>query len=589
MPLSPAARRSLIPHVILLASLVLTGGATYYATQVVGIKQEANFRNEADRIRAAIVSRLDAYLAMLHGGAGLFAASTQVRWPEFRAYVERLEIQKRYPGIQGIGFSRFIRDDEKAHVESVIKAHIPTFEYWAFGPSPEFHAITFLEPQNPANIRAMGLNMFSEPVRREAMARARDEGTACATGPVTLVQEAVEPPSHRQTGFLIYEPVYRSGGIPATVEERRADLFGFVYSPFRADDLFAGILGHPDDSTISFAVYDGAETPGNLIHQTGEMVSGSPFSETRTTDLAGRKWVLSFRSIPGVIGESERAIVYITAASGTVLSLLLFAVTRAQIRARANAERTSEELRKSEEALRGANQSKDEFLAIVSHELRTPLNAVVGWAAMLRRGQVPKGSETHALEVIERNALAQARLVEDLLDISRAVAGRLRLENADVDVKATLGAALDAVKPAAAANHIDLAFDAEGDLGVMTADPARIQQVFQNLLSNAIKFTKAGGKVVLQAARDAGDITVRVRDTGIGIPPAFLPFVFDPFRQADTSTTRSHSGVGLGLAIARHLVELHGGSIQVASDGIGQGSTFTVHLKAAGQRTRKLF
>jgi signal transduction histidine kinase len=264
---------------------------------------------------------------------------------------------------------------------------------------------------------------------------------------------------------------------------------------------------------------------------------------------------------------------------GSALSLLFFGVTRAQVRARESAERTSDDLRRSEEALRAANRSKDEFLAIVSHELRTPLNAIVGWGAMLRRGQVPHGSERHALEVIERNALAQARLVEDLLDISRAVAGRLRLELTDVSLAPTLRAAVDAVRPAATTSGVSLALDLPEDLGVVRGDPARVQQIVQNLLANAIKFTKPGGRVRLEASRQGEDAAIRVTDNGMGIDPAFLPFIFEPFRQADTSTTRTHGGIGLGLAIVRHLVSLHGGTIDASSSGQGQGSTFTVRLR----------
>ena len=578
MTLSPAARRALIPYVILLAALIVTAGAARYAAYSVEREDSLQFTAAADRIRAAIDNRIDSYVAMLHGAAGLFAASTQVRFPEFRAYVERLEILKRYPGVQGIGFSRFVRPNERALVETDIRPYIPSFHYWATGQTSELHAIVFLEPLDHKNLHAIGFNMFSESMRREAMMRARDEGGPAATRLVRLVQEDLSD-GDPQAGFVIYEPVYRSGRIPSSVQARRADLFGFVYIPFRGDDLFNNVLSADDTAKVAFAVYDGTESPRNLLHASGPMDGPAAFTTNRPMDIAGRAWMIVFRSTPAFTEGSKAAFVWLTAVTGLALSVLLFVVTRAQIRARESAEETTAGLRQSEEALRAANQSKDEFLAIVSHELRTPLNAVVGWAAMLRRGQVPAGSEAHALEVIERNALAQARLVEDLLDISRAVAGRLRLERSDVDVRSMLTAALDAVRPAASAGQIDLAFESSGELGTIRADPARFQQVIQNLLANAIKFTKPGGRVRLEAVRTQPELTVRVRDTGIGISPTFLPFVFDPFRQADTSTTRAHSGVGLGLAIARHLVELHGGMIQAASEGEGKGTTFTIRLR----------
>jgi signal transduction histidine kinase len=186
--------------------------------------------------------------------------------------------------------------------------------------------------------------------------------------------------------------------------------------------------------------------------------------------------------------------------------------------------------------------------------------------------------------VIQRNALAQARLVEDLLDISRAVGGGLRLELTEVNLASTLRAAVDAVRPAATTQGVALDYAVPEDLGVVRGDPARLLQILQNLLANAIKFTSDGGRVTLQAQRVGAEAAITVTDTGIGISPEFLPHVFEPFRQADSSTTRAHGGIGLGLAIARHLVELHGGTIEVASGGVGRGSTFTVRFKTGTAR-----
>jgi signal transduction histidine kinase len=401
---------------------------------------------------------------------------------------------------------------------------------------------------------------------------------------VRLVQEDVHS-GPEQIGFLIYEPVYRSVAIPATIDERRAQLLGFVYSPFRCGDLFKEMLNQDDELSLSLHVYDSTGTGGELLYATPDDRQHSGLRSDGNVSVGGRTWTLIFEGDRAPSAFASGRVLNIIV-SGGALSLLLFGITRAQVRARSIAERTTEELRRSEEALRAANRSKDEFLAIVSHELRTPLNAIVGWGSMLRRGQVPQGSERHALEVIERNALAQARLVEDLLDISRAAAGRLRLELSDVNLAATLRAAADAVRPAATTQGVALDLAVPDDLGVIRGDPARLLQVLQNLLSNAIKFTKSGGRVSLEASRAGQEASIRVTDTGIGISPEFIPFVFDPFRQADTSTTRAHGGVGLGLAIARYLIELHGGTIDVASEGENQGSTFTVRFRT-GQVGRR--
>ena len=228
-----------------------------------------------------------------------------------------------------------------------------------------------------------------------------------------------------------------------------------------------------------------------------------------------------------------------------------------------------------------ANRAKDEFLATLSHELRTPLNAIVGWTRMLLEGAMDARSSRHALEVIDRNAQLQSRLVADILDVSRIITGGLRLETRPVDLGSVIGAALDAVRPAAEARNVRLTPRVAGSGRVVHGDPHRLQQIVWNLLSNAVKFTEAGGTVTIEVGEAPGDrLFVRVIDDGAGIEPAFLPHVFERFRQGDGSASRKHGGLGLGLAIVRHLVELHGGTAHVESEGLGKGSTFTVVLPA---------
>jgi signal transduction histidine kinase len=229
-----------------------------------------------------------------------------------------------------------------------------------------------------------------------------------------------------------------------------------------------------------------------------------------------------------------------------------------------------------------ANRAKDEFLAMLSHELRTPLNAVLGWTRMLRTGSVTPAKMSRAFQVIERNAVAQLDLVEDLLDLSRIITGKFRLDVQPVPLRAAVDAAVEAVQPAATAKAIALGVRNEAPADVVLGDGARLQQVVWNLLSNAIKFTPRDGRVeVVLAARDAL-VEISVTDTGEGIDPAVLPFVFDRFRQADSGPTRSHMGLGLGLAIVRHIIELHGGRVGATSAGKGCGATFTISLPALG-------
>ena len=228
-----------------------------------------------------------------------------------------------------------------------------------------------------------------------------------------------------------------------------------------------------------------------------------------------------------------------------------------------------------------ANRAKDEFLAVLSHELRTPLNAVFGWAQMLRKGQVQGDAAKRALETIVRNANAQLQLIDDLLDVSRVAAGKLRLQVQSVDPRTVIEQALEAVRPAAEARQIRVHTVLAPDAGRVSGDPARLQQVVWNLLANAVKFTEPHGSVGVVLRPNGPDVEIVVTDTGRGITPELLPFVFDRFRQADSSSTRAHSGLGLGLALVKHLVELHGGTVAAESGGQGKGATFTIRLPAA--------
>ncbi|KYF47850.1 hypothetical protein BE08_26450 [Sorangium cellulosum] len=236
------------------------------------------------------------------------------------------------------------------------------------------------------------------------------------------------------------------------------------------------------------------------------------------------------------------------------------------------------ERKRAERRAEEASRLKDEFLATMSHELRTPLNAILGWATMMSRGLVSEGRRAHAIAVIERNARAQAQLIEDLLDISRITSGELRIETSPVEPRSIVESALDVVQPAAEAKKIRIERALEGHALTVMADADRLRQVVLNLLTNAVKFTREGGEIRTGLRGAGGAVEISVEDTGQGIPHDFLPYVFERFRQADASTTREHGGLGLGLAIARHLVELHGGAIEARSEGEGRGATFVVRL-----------
>lgn len=327
------------------------------------------------------------------------------------------------------------------------------------------------------------------------------------------------------------------------------------------------LLGYADDDLEGKtpAIYLGAQTFQRVFNElfatgeySGETVCGTKSGEKRNIELS----VFTMRS---GLGEP----------------LCYISIMR-DISARKRTEKELDQLLLRERTARAdaekANRLKDEFLATLSHELRTPLNAVIGWLRILKAGRLDDENSWHAIDVIERNAWSQKQIIEDILDVSRVITGKLQLHLGPVDLVSVVNAALDAVRPALEAKDIRVEKHYHKQLRIIAGDVDRLQQVVWNLLSNASKFTPAGGVVSVRVSQDETYVTIEVDDTGPGIAVEFLPHVFERFRQADGSTTRTHGGLGLGLAIVRHLVELHGGLIGAENKTSGTGAVFTVKL-----------
>lgn len=281
------------------------------------------------------------------------------------------------------------------------------------------------------------------------------------------------------------------------------------------------------------------------------------------------------KNIEAQVAQTEAARLHVEELSRYISELQRSEEERDQLLSRAERARAEAE---------AANRIKDEFLATLSHELRTPLTSLLGWSSVLREANRDEKVMTQGLEAIDRNARVQAQLIDDLLDVSRIVSGKLNLDVRPLDVASVTRAAINVVRPAADAKGIFIDYWAEPGLGAISADSARLQQIVWNLLSNAVKFTPHGGKITVRVEQDGTDARVTVKDTGQGIEPDFLPRAFDRFRQADSSTTRSFGGLGLGLAIVRHLVELHGGTVSAHSEGINRGATFSATFPLLSDR-----
>ena len=285
------------------------------------------------------------------------------------------------------------------------------------------------------------------------------------------------------------------------------------------------------------------------------------------------------KNIENSIAQAEAARLHVEELSRYISELQRSEEERGQLLLRAERARAEAE---------AANRIKDEFLATLSHELRTPLTSLLGWSGVLRESSQDEKVLNQGLEAIDRNARVQAQLIDDLLDVSRIVSGKLNLDVRPLDISSVARAAISVVRPAADAKGIGLEYWAQPGLGAISADSARLQQIIWNLLSNAVKFTPQGGKIVVRIDQEGPNARVMVRDTGLGIDSKFLPRVFDRFRQADSSTTRSYGGLGLGLAIVRHLVELHGGTVYAESEGPGKGATFSTTFPLLADRAETI-
>jgi signal transduction histidine kinase/DNA-binding response OmpR family regulator len=371
-------------------------------------------------------------------------------------------------------------------------------------------------------------------------------------------------------------------------------LFNFPAGAF-GPDLRISTVRHPDDAArvddavrAAVAVASGGAVGVNGAGVTnGAAGAGGQGGTGGQVGAGGQggQYECEYRAVRPdgvVVWLTERGRV-LQGATGEVEKIV--GVTRdvsAQRRVELERERLLVSERRARDESERQSRIKDEFLATLSHELRTPMNAILGWLNMLTTGKGLRNPEK-AIAVIERNAQLQARLIEDLLEMNKLTTGTVRLDIAPLDLVATVDAAMESLKPAAETKDVRLAVEMPSAMPRIPADARRVQQILWNVLHNAVKFTRPGGQVAVRASADDGWVRIQVADTGQGIPPEFLPYVFDRFRQADSSSTREAWGLGIGLSIAKHLVELHGGSIEASSPGLNQGATFVVHLPVTRQ------
>lgn len=708
-------RRNVQPFVVLAIALVLTGLATYFVHRSTSAEDTVRFSYYIRQAEADIKARTDLYRSLLRSGRALHGADPNMSLESFRRFVSTMEIDKQFPGIQGVGFlKRFRRSQLDSLQRSLASNYDNAVRVHVNSTKDEFYSLIYLEPQNERNRRALGYDPSSDPIRMQGMMAARDTGYTVASGKLTLKQEN---DSNRQSGFVMYLPVYRGGGVPATIEERRARLDGFIAGPFRADDLLAQIIDQDSAPRIGFEIYDSiGRDPAKLLHRSAGLLDRDPnvtgrLTAVRTVMIARRPWTIVFKSTPSFERFTSKDLVPFIFTIGSFMSILLYLITRTQSRARSNIEHTAWELQESQRALEasqarlrklvesnvvgiaisettglvleandaylnligrtreelragtvrwdditpsqyqaadirakdalrqfgksdpyekvylrpdgtgvqvlvglvhlGGNQAlvfaidqterkqhelelqlaketaelassaKDQFLAVLSHELRTPLTPILTTVDLLET-EIDVSPEVRPwIEIIRRNVELEARLIDDLLDITRIARGKIQLHLLEIDAHRILDHVCEIVRSEAKEKNIFLHFEKRATQTEIVADSARLQQIYWNLVKNSIKFTPPGGEVRVETSNAGNNFVVTVSDTGIGIEPELLPVIFDAFEQGEKTITRQFGGLGLGLAITKNLVALHEGTIEVSSEGRGRGATFVVSLPLA--------
>jgi signal transduction histidine kinase len=583
---------------VLAILLLITVGITYVFYQSARNKDTTRFENETSRVQSAITNRIKLYIGLLNSGRAFIESTSDLSSSKFAAYAGSLDIGTNYAGLRSLGFVKTVRAEdiggltEKMNVEGR-----PDFRIFPEAQKEEYQALIYVEPQEELSRRAIGFDMSSEPARHEALRRSGEAGTAIASGPVVPIISTDE--TGNETRIIIFRPVYKEGPSFAAPDSSQKTISGYIYGSFIAQTFVGEINKEVNNKDISVNIYDSEVSPNNLLAKTNDQpetgfisIPNEIYAHRDEIPVAGRKWIIEYGSLSSFNSQSSLGWTPLIFISGVCISFLLFGMTYREASARVKLQKTAAqlfEMQKQKEMLfeqeqksrleaEQASVAKDEFIAIISHELKTPLNAIAGWTRILKTHDISAATKDMALVKIDKNLRAQVGLVEQLVTYSEIISANIDLGDTHLNFGEVAEEAIREVAPLAEEKGIELSTENRLNGDGITGDKDRLKIVLNCVLLNAIKFTPPGGKIETELSRAGEMVELSVKDSGRGIPTELIPFIFDQYKQADTPNIRDYGGLGLGLTISKHIVSLHGGTIEAHSDGKDMGSRFVLQF-----------
>ena len=588
-----------LSYSLLAVLLLLTVGVSIAFYKNAAEKDAVKFDANAARLQTEIENKVNLYVTLLAGVRGFITTTPKLNRSSFAGYVDSLHLQTNYPALLRVGYVQRVQaSDLPAFKEYMKQVGNPDVNVTPSAEQTEYDLLSFVEPHDESAHRAIGFNLATDPDRLATLMRAADSGSAAMSGRLKPIIDT-QPSSDVVAIFL---PVYIE---EASAKNSDAIPVGFVYTSFTPDAFINDIEKVQPEKDIAIQIYDSAENSANLLAETDRekpKLAGL-FSERQSQaselKVAGRSWVTRFNSLPSFSEHAAVGWAPILFIAGTCFSFLVFGFTYNDASRRNELQKLTDKLlvtqgekqvlldqeQKARVEAEDANRSKDEFLAIVSHELKTPLNTIAGWTTILRSDQLSPATKDTALRKIEKNLRLQAKMVEQILDFSQIMSDQVPVNLRPVSASEIFAKAVAAVE--GAAEEKTIVFNSVNELNgaVVNADPEKLGLALGNVLANAVKFTLPGGKIEARAFTRDDQVQFVVKDNGSGIDPKFLPHVFEEYKQADKPAIRSYGGLGLGLALTKHIIEMHGGKAESASPGLGKGAEFTLTLPI---ETRKI-